>query len=124
MPKSYSDDIRKKVIECVQEGSKYQEVSKRFKVSLAAVGKWYQRYKEEGRCEQIRRGGSKKKIDIEKLREYVESKPNMKLKEAAQELGVSIFTVSYWLKELGYSYKKKPSPIWKPMKKNELPIKK
>jgi transposase len=52
MPKSYSNDIRKKVIECVKEGSTYKEVSKRFKVSLSAVGKWYQRYKEEGSWEQ------------------------------------------------------------------------
>lgn len=61
MPKSYSNDIRKKVIECVKEGSSYKEVLQRFKVSLSAVGKWYQRYEEEGNCEQRVRGGSAKK---------------------------------------------------------------
>ena len=106
MPKSYSNDLRKKAIECVNEGSSYLEVSKRFKVSLSAVGKWYKRYKEEGGYEQRNRGGSVKKIDLEKLKNYVVVNADMKLKEAAKELGVSVFTISYWLRELGFSYKK------------------
>ena len=46
----------------------------------------------------------------------------MTLKKAAQEFGVSSFTISYWLKKLGYSYKKKPSPIWKQAKKSQINI--
>jgi transposase len=30
----------------------------------------------------------------------------MKQKEAAKEFKVSIFTISYWLRKLGFSYKK------------------
>jgi transposase len=122
MPKSYSNDIRRKAIECVEDGSTYQEVSQRFKVSLSAVGKWYKRYKEEGICEQKNRGGSAKKINIDKLKSYAESNPDMKLKEAAKEFKVSIFTISYWLKELGFSYKKKPLATWKQAKKREKTI--
>ena len=47
----------------------------------------------------------------------------MTLKKAFQEFGVSIFTISYWLKILGYSYKKKTFPMWKQMKKSEVSIK-
>jgi len=124
MPKSYSNDLRKKVIECVKEGSTYKEVAQRFKVSLAAVGKWYQRYKEEGKWEQRIRGGAAKKINIEELRKYAELNSDMKLKEASKELGVSVYTVSYWLKQLGFSYKKKPLRTWKQAKKNELDMRK
>lgn len=124
MPKSYSNDLRKKAIECVKEGSTYKQVSARFKVSLAAIGKWYKRYKEEGLYEQKHRGGSTKRIDILKLTRYVESNPDMKLKEAAKEFGVSTFTISYRLRELGFSYKKKPFPMWKLVKKKEGDIKK
>ena len=124
MPKSYSNDLRKKAIECVNEGSSYLEVSKRFKVSLSAVGKWYKRYKEEGGYEQRNRGGSVKKIDLEKLKNYVVVNADMKLKEAAKELGVSVFTISYWLRELGFSYKKKPLPMWKLVKRSATPTKK
>jgi hypothetical protein len=62
----------------------------------------------------------KKRIDLEKLEEYVEGNKDMTLKKAAQEFGVSIFTISYWLKRLGYSYKKKIFPTWKQVKKSEL----
>ena len=102
MPKSYSNDFRKKAIECVEEGSTYREVSQRFKVSLSAIGKWYKRYKEEGNYEQKNRGGSARKIDVERLTLYVQMNPDMKLKEAAQEFGVSVFAISYWLRELGF----------------------
>ena len=47
----------------------------------------------------------------------------MTLKQAAQKFGVSIFTISYWLKRLGYSYKKKTLPTWKQVKKGEMNIK-
>ena len=47
----------------------------------------------------------------------------MTLKEAAKKFNVSSFTISYWLKKLGYSYKKKPSPIWKQAKKSQINIK-
>ena len=43
----------------------------------------------------------------------------MTLKAAAKEFNVSSFTISYWLSKLGYSYKKKPFPIWRQMKKRE-----
>jgi transposase len=122
MPKSYSNDLRKKAIECVKEGTTYEEVSKRFKVSLSAIGKWYKRYKEEGIYEQKNRGGSAKKIDIEKLKSYAESNPDMKLKEASKEFKVSMFTISYWLRELGFSYKKKTLPTWKQTKKRDKNI--
>ena len=124
MPKSYSNDFRKKAIECVEEGSTYREVSQRFKVSLSAIGKWYKRYKEEGNYEQKNRGGSARKIDVERLTLYVQMNPDMKLKEAAQEFGVSVFAISYWLRELGFSYKKKPSATWKLTKKNGINTKK
>ncbi|MFK8040302.1 MAG: IS630 transposase-related protein [Rickettsiaceae bacterium] len=64
-----------------------------------------------------RQGGSKRKIDIEALKKYVESNENMTLKDASKALKVSIFTISHWLKKLGYSYKKKNLPTWKQMKK-------
>ena len=70
MPKSYSNDLRKKIIEMLKEGSTYREVSQRFKVSLSAIGKWYKRYKEEGNYEQKNRGGSARKMDVERFTPY------------------------------------------------------
>lgn len=119
MTKSYSNDLRKRVIEYLASGRNYEEASKLFKVSISAIGRWHRRYKEEGNYEAKIRGGSKKKIDLNGLEEYVKANENMTLKEASKKFNVSSFTISYWLKKLGYSYKKKTFPTWRRMKKRE-----
>ena len=106
MTKSYSDDLRKRVIEYLDSGRNYKEASKLFKVSISAIGRWYRRWKEEGNYQPKIRGGSKKRIDLKCLEEYVKANENMTLKAAAKEFNVSSFTISYWLSKLGYSYKK------------------
>ena len=98
------------MIEYLDAGNGYSEASQLFKISVSAIGRWYRKYKQEGSYLPKRRGGSKKRIDLEKLEEYVKENKDMTLKKAAQEFGVSIFTISYWLKRLGYSYKKKIFP--------------
>ncbi len=111
--KTYSIDLRKRVISYLKTGKTYEEASKIFQVSVTAIGRWNRRYKSTGNCTAKQRGGSTKRIDLEKLKSYVESNPDMRLKEASKELKVSTYNVSYWLRKLGYSYKKKPSPTWK-----------
>ena len=106
-------DLRKRVIEELDSRSTYEAVSKLFKISLSSIGRWYRKYKNEGNYLAKARGGSKKKIDLADLEEYVRKHENMTLKEAAKNFGVSIFTISYWLRRLGYSYKKKTLPTWK-----------
>lgn len=120
MTKSYSEDLRKKVIEYLIEGNSYEKASKLFKISISAIGRWYRKYKKEGNYVAKKRGGSKRKIDLELLQHYVNTNENMTLKEASKIFKVSIYTISHWLKRLGYSYKKKTSPMWKQMKKNEI----
>ncbi len=119
MTKSYSSDLRQRVIEYIDSGRSYEESSKLFKISVSAIGRWYRRYKEEGNYQARIRGGSKKKIDLNGLEEYVKENENMTLKAAAKKFNVSSFTISYWLRKLGYSYKKKSFPTWKQMKKRE-----
>ena len=123
MTKSYSNDLRQRVIEYLDAGNGYSEASQLFKISISAIGRWYRKYRQEGSYFPKRRGGSEKKIDLEKLEGYVKENQDMTLKKAAQEFGVSIFTISYWLKRLGYSYKKKTFPMWKQAKKSEVSIK-
>ncbi|WP_084490972.1 helix-turn-helix domain-containing protein [Holospora elegans] len=53
---------------------------------------WYRKYRQEGNYFPKRRGGSKKKIDLEKLKEYVKETQDMTLKKAAQEFGVQLVT--------------------------------
>ena len=48
MPRSYSEDLRKRVIEFLLEGNSYDKASKLFKISVSAIGRWYRRYHKEG----------------------------------------------------------------------------
>lgn len=123
MTKTYSNDLRQRVIDYLDTGSSYKEASKLFKISISSIGRWYRKYKATGNYDAKIRGGSKKKIDLNGLEEYVRSNKDMTLKQAAKNLGVSIFTISYWLRKLGYSYKKKTFPTWKQAKQNAMSIK-
>jgi transposase len=113
MTKSYSKDLRQKVVEYLDAGNSYNKTSILFKISVSALGRWYRRYKREGNYIAKKRGGSKGKIDVKELERYVKANENMTLTKAAQKFDVSIFTISYWLKRLGYSYKKKTFPTWR-----------
>ena len=93
MTKSYSRDLRKRVIEYLDFGRNYEEASKLFKVSISAIGSWYRRYKEEGSYEPKIRGGSKRKIDLNGLEAYVKANENMILKEAVKKFNVSSFAI-------------------------------
>ena len=48
MTKSYSNDLRKKVVEYLDRGNSYNKASIIFKISVSALGRWYRKYKQEG----------------------------------------------------------------------------
>ena len=119
MPRSYSEDLRKRVIEFLLEGNSYDKASKLFKISVSAIGRWYRRYHKEGIYHSKKQGGSKRKINLDDLEKYVQSNEDMTLKAASKKFNTSNFTISYWLKKLGYSYKKKALPTWRQVKKKD-----
>jgi transposase len=118
----YSLDLRERVVEYIKQGASYKEASARFEISISALGRWYRRYKKEGSYEARKRPGAKRRIELKELEEYVQNNPDSKTKELAKRFGVSIYTISYWLNKLGFSYKKKPLPIWKQVKRKEMNI--
>jgi transposase len=116
----YSIDLRERVIKYLKEDNGYKAASKIFSVSISAIGRWYRRYKQEGQYKPRERLGAIRKIDLNILEEYVKATPDMKLKDASFKFKVSTWTIQYWLKELGYSYKKKPLTMWKQVRKREI----
>ena len=117
MTKSYSTDLRIKVVNFVKSGHSQIEAARIFNISKDSVKRWLNKFEKYGNVSPKKRGGSKRKIDLEALKNYVESNPNMMLKDASAEFGFSMVTISRWLKQLGYCYKKKASPTWKQAKK-------
>ena len=115
----YSQDLRDRVIKYIKLGNSQVSAAKTFSLNLSTVNKWYIRYRREGNCKARARLGAKRKVDLEALTSYVTLNPEATLKELAKKFGVSIWGIYYWLKKLGCSYKKKPSPMWKRVKKRE-----
>src|SRR5882724_8627956 len=58
MPKSYSGDLRERVIEAVEMGASRHEAAERFEVSVSSAVKWLQRWYESRSAAPKPRGGS------------------------------------------------------------------
>jgi transposase len=102
----YSLDLRNSVIKYIKSGNSQISASRVFSLNLSTVNKWYLRYRSEGNCNPRRRLGAKSKINKEALECYVTMNPNVKLKDLSKEFGVSLWGIYYWLRKLGFSYKK------------------
>lgn len=70
----YSLDLRRRVIEDIELGNSQKTTSKIFRVSKSTVNRWWLRYKQEGLISPKPRFGSKGKIKIQELKNYVESR--------------------------------------------------
>lgn len=58
MPKSYSCDLRERVIEAVETGASRREAAERFEVSVSSAVKWLQRWRGRRIAAAKPRGGS------------------------------------------------------------------
>lgn len=87
----YSEDLRKRVVEYVECGNTQACASELFQVSTSTVSRWCKIYKESGRVRAQASGGSKGRVDIEKLRRYVEDNPDATQAEMGERVcGMSI----------------------------------
>ncbi len=123
MSASYSQDFRKKVIEYVNRGNSCHSASIKFELASNTVRNWYKRYKLEGHYLPRKVGGKKGRISEQEVGVYVNNNPNFILSEMGKHFGMSAPGALYWLRKLGYSYKKKPLLMWKQVKKQELSTK-
>jgi len=120
----YSLDLRKKVIKYIEQGNSNKEASKVFDLHRNTISRWWNRYKKEGMYCARKRLGAKRTFDLKELELLVKNTPDIKLSEIANHFKISIGWSSMCLKTLGFSYKKKPFPMWKQAKKRENNIQK
>ena len=118
MPSPYSQDFRKKVIEYVNKGNSCHSASVRFEIASNTVRNWYKRYKSEGNYLSRKVGGKKGRIGEQKVKTYVNNNPDFILSDMGKYFGMSAAGALYWLRKLGYSYKKKPFLMWKQVKRS------
>ena len=120
----YSEDLRKKVINYLNKGKTKKEVSEIFGVHRNTVSRWNIRYSQEGSYAAKERLGYKSKLDYNKIELFVKNNADTKLANIGTQFGISKGHAGLILKRLGFTYKKKPSPMWKRAKKNEISTKK
>ena len=101
----YSADLRERVIKYIEDGGLVERAAKRYEVGRSTIYKWlakgdnYQSYEKPG-------PKKRRKIDIEELREAIESNPDRQQKEHAEAFGVNKSTICRAMRSMGISRKK------------------
>lgn len=114
---SYSEDLRKKVIEYIEKGGKKRTASQVFGIGERTIHHWMKQLKEEGHIKKKVYKTRKRKIDLEALKKHVAEKPDAYLKERAQIFGVKPVSIWHALKNLKITRKKRPKNTEKEKKK-------
>jgi transposase len=108
--KSYSDDLRQRVVDARRSGMSVDDVSATFQVSKDCVYRWVKRHKISGSSAPKQRGGYKKpKIeDMEKFEAFAKAHAYSTLSRMKEqwEEDVSLMCLSRTLKRLGWTHKK------------------
>ena len=63
MPRSYSDDLRQRVIDTVTSGASRRAVAEVFEVAASTAVKWMQRWRDSGSSAPKPRGGSTSRLE-------------------------------------------------------------
>lgn len=109
---SYSIDLRKKVLAAYDRGKQTQEIAEMFGVSKAWARRVKQRRRDHGElAPRPRIGKHPVKVDRDRLARLVEQQPDATLSELRDKLGVECSISAVWraLRDLGLSFKKRPS---------------
>ncbi len=103
---TYSIDLRKRVVEFVQDGGLLAEASRRYKVSLWCVNDWCKRQDLTPKPQKRRQ----RKLDWEALSHHIEQYPDALLRERAQYFGVHINAIWYATRHMKLTRKKRCDP--------------
>jgi len=116
MPKAYSVDLRRRVIEAVEAGASRREAAELFSVDASSAVRWLQDWKEMGRCEPKPRGGSVSPLErrAKEILALAAEQPDLTLEEIVAELGkrripTSHSSVVRFFQRHKITYKKKES---------------
>ncbi len=107
MVKAYSIDLRQAVISYVEGGGKLSQASKLFGVTTRTIYSWKKRKESTGDVIPRKTGSpGKRKIDYDKLLEYVKDHPDATLHEMARVFEVWPSAIEKALKKMDVTRKK------------------
>jgi transposase len=117
MARAYSLDLRERVVAAVASGQSCRVVAATFKVSVASVVKWSQRFRATGKVAAYKVGG-RRPFALAGEREWLLARlaeqPDLTLRAIGAELAargikVSHFAVWHFFVHEGITFKKKPA---------------
>ena len=116
MPKSYSGDLRERVIEAVEAGASRREAGERFEISASSSVRWLQRWHESRSAAPKPRGGSVSPLEefAAQVLALIAERSDLTLVETVAELRrrrIRTSRSSLWrfLDRHGITLKKKPA---------------
>lgn len=117
MGRAYSLDLRERVVAAVAAGESCRSVAATFKVSVASVVKWSQRFRRTGSAAARPMGGNRPYVlacERDWLLKRLAEQPDITLRALLAELAERGITVSYYavwhfFEHEGISFKKKPA---------------
>lgn len=115
MPKPYSTDLRKRVLQYLEKDSDKMKASQLFQVGIATIYRWVARKKQSGTIEPLKKRNTYRKIDNQKLIAYVEQNPDHFLSEIAKHFWLTPQAIFYALRRLKITRKKRPRSTRKEM---------
>lgn len=106
---------RERTIEYRREGHTLKETSKVFKVGISSIRRWEAQLEEKGDLNPKVPNRPFRKIDPDKLRDYIAQHPDAYQYEIAKEFGCVQSAVQQALARLKITRKKKPQDTWNRM---------
>lgn len=116
---AYSLDLRKRVIKFVENGGTQEDAAFTFDISHKTVTNRV-RKKREGDLAPKSRIPKPRKINYDRLKEYIKENPDAYLREIAEEFRVSLQAIFYACKRLRITLKKRRPDTKSEMKKKGL----
>ena len=113
---AYSLDLRKKVINYIENGGSPSKASKVFQVGRASIYRWLER------VEPIEVKRRNRKLNWKALEQDIQTNTEARLIDRAKKFGVRPSAISYALKEMKITRKKNNLDITKEIDKKELTI--
>jgi transposase len=113
----YTTDLRKRVLR-YESTHTVKETSETFGVSVRAIFEWKKKWRETGKLERVPLHRKYRKLDPEKLVEYVRKHSDAYQREMAREFKVSKSCIGKALRKMKITLKKRPGPIKKGMRRN------
>jgi transposase len=118
MPKPYSEDFRKKVVDLIIQGYKRKDIAKLFDITEAIITRWKNKFKNNESLkpkENYQRGHSHKFNDekLNELSQFIKNKNDVTYEDMSKQFNVAKSTIWKALKKLNFTCKKKQHLIQK-----------